>query len=245
MNDSLQSSKSKSFATVLFGVVLGAIATIGTLSSQIKGINEAVQSVFPGLAPFNAAIVLSSPRITKGPALTTANFQGDASEDAVRFTIEHVISKTGTSEIKNCQTKLLIAQEDYNPDINVDQIGTNSWQQLTNQTFIVRRKVYSGQATLRMLCDRVVSSDINVDLPKLVINDPPQKTATKTTYVACVGEYASACGGGSQYLPCGTNAEKWIKSTHAAECKSIEGQMLSDVGGNNCGYATIQFTCTN
>src|SRR5262249_30525056 len=35
-----------------------------------------------------------------------------------------------------------------------------------------------------------------------------------------------------------------LKKTHPSECKNVKLQTLTDVSGNQCGYVTIQITCT-
>ncbi|QKD03519.1 hypothetical protein [Mesorhizobium loti] len=59
-------------------------------------------------------------------------------------------------------------------------------------------------------------------------------------YKICIGEIAEKCPSETIHLACGTDEQAWAKS----KCQSFGTNKISDVGGNKCGYAVIDVTCT-
>jgi hypothetical protein len=66
----------------------------------------------------------------------------------------------------------------------------------------------------------------------------------EATYYVCIGEHKAECRSDIPWQPCGTNPTAWVKSAHPDACAYVEQTKLSDVSGNQCGYATFELKCS-
>jgi hypothetical protein len=221
------------------GAVIGVIGTIALLTQQIATIANAVQYFLPQIGPFDALITISNASVEGNPKLTQKAFAGGAMQPAVELAVQYIEVTTGRSKLDQCYSEIQLGENRY-PSTSIPVQRPSDSQQLVTETFFVPQTQYGGQATLWRQCIRRVATPIPLNLPAL------QDTTTQqqTTYVVCIGEYQKACGSSTTWLGCGANASKWAQNAHPAQCKTAKEQVLSDVGGNQCGYATIQVTCT-
>lgn len=74
--------------------------------------------------------------------------------------------------------------------------------------------------------------------------------AASEWYRACIGQYAGRCPGGYNYwFPCGTNTQSVgnracvIYTPRGPVYRPFNIIKVSDVGGNRCGYLTIDIFC--
>jgi hypothetical protein len=67
----------------------------------------------------------------------------------------------------------------------------------------------------------------------------------ETTFYLCVGQHESECRAkaGAAFQGCGTDPVAWAKRTHSSQCVSATANKISDVSGNQCGYATFEIKC--
>ena len=218
------------------GVIIGAIGTV-LLTQQITTIANAVQYVFPQIGPFDAAITIANPSVIGDSKLTQKAFDRGTVEPAVELQVQFIETTTGRSKLDQCYSELQLSQNKY-PSTSQPLQRPSDSQQVVDEKFFLPQKQYGGQATLWRRCIRRVAQPTAFNLPSLQDVSKQQQT----TYVVCIGEYQRACGGNATWLGCGSNASKWAQQAHPAECKNVKEQTLSDVGGNKCGYATVQVT---
>ena len=57
----------------------------------------------------------------------------------------------------------------------------------------------------------------------------------------CIGEYQSNCSGGSIWSPCGTNLQNFAEKQCGGKTAVVK--VISDVGGNKCGYLSADVYC--
>jgi hypothetical protein len=221
------------------GFIAGAIGTVALLTQQITTIANGIQYLFPQIGPFDAAITIANPLVIGEPKPTQKSFNGGAVEPAVELHVEFIETTTGRSKLDQCYSELQLAQNQY-PSTSPPVQRPSDSQQVVDDIFVVPQNQYGGQATLLRLCIRRIAAPVPLNLP--VLQDVTHQQ--QTTYVVCIGQYQRACGSTATWLGCGSNASKWAQSAHPAECKKVKEQTLSDVAGNQCGYATIQVTCS-
>jgi hypothetical protein len=71
-----------------------------------------------------------------------------------------------------------------------------------------------------------------------------EANAPKTaTYYLCMGTYSQNCSP-TEWVPCHTNMQAYVKAKHPDVCVYIKPTKLSDVSGNECGYATYKYDCS-
>ena len=63
------------------------------------------------------------------------------------------------------------------------------------------------------------------------------------TYYLCMGSYKQYCGS-ADWVPCHTDMTAYVKNKHSDICVYIKPTKLSDVSGNECGYATYKYDCS-
>jgi hypothetical protein len=169
-------------------------------------------------------------------------FNGSKAEQAAELNVEYVEEKTGPSTLRECRPELKL-QDVYQPQSWPSRSHTISdpAQAKYSDIFVVRRDQYAKEGSLRMVCERRITGWVQFSLPEVIgIN----KTL-RSTYYVCSGEYREACGGNAAWIPCGGNPIAWAKGAHPNECVKAEFKKISDVGGNRCGYATFEVTCSS
>jgi hypothetical protein len=234
-------AQSRTSSTVSKIGIVGGIGVLALLLGQIVNIKENVQKLFPWFAPFDASISIRDVRVTKASP-TQKVFDGPSPEPAMEVQIEWVQDKTGPSKLTECRPELTLHDE-YSGNKWPRQPETISdpTQEKVFETFVVRKEHYTTEGAFRVICDKRVTPLQVVKLPEALVPPKPQTAS----YFVCTGEYREACGGAQTWLPCYTNVEAWAKSQHPVECVNVKLKTLSDVGGNRCGYATIQVSCTS
>ena len=218
------------------GVIIGAIGTVALLTQQITTIANAVQYVFPQIGPFDAAITIANPSVIGDPKLTQKAFDRGTVEPAVELQVPVYRDDDGTLEARSVLQRASVVAEQIPLHVTAPAESPSDSQQVVDEKFFLPQKQYGGQATLWRRCIRRVAQPTAFNLPSLQDVSKQQQT----TYVVCIGEYQRACGGNATWLGCSSNASKWAQQAHPAECKNVNEQTLSDVGGNKCGYATVQ-----
>jgi hypothetical protein len=156
--------------------------------------------------------------------------------------VEFIEEKSGASTLEICRPELKL-QDVYNaeswPTHKRTLFGTRHEREF--DTFVVRRDQYGKEASLRVVCDGRITEWRSFPLPIITgLNTPKFVNLT-----ACVGEYRNACGGTANFIPCGENVENWVKTTYPKECVKVVARKVSDVGGNKCGYATFEISCSS
>jgi hypothetical protein len=209
--------------------VLSTIAILAVVSTQLVTIGENFPKIFPFWAPFNASISVRDILVQKAEAVEN--------KTAVKVEVQYVEEKMGPSTLKHCLPEIRL--QDIYKSTNQPQDIKEETQAKTSDTFIIRKDDYSKDALFMMVCERRVTSWQPLQLPEVEgINKP-----VITTYSLCTGEFRQACGASANWAPCHTDVTNWAKTAHPAECVSVQLKQLSDVSGNNCGYATYQITC--
>ena len=227
------------------------IKTLGWLSAFVVGvagfatalvtISAAFPKLFPFWAPFDASILIRDVRVEKA-APTEANFGGPTKEPAAEVIIEYVEEKTGPSTLRECRPEVKL-QDVYQSQAwpARSQTISDPTQAKFSDTFLVPREQYSKEASLRMVCERRITSWLAFGLPEVSgINKP-----LIAIYYLCLGEHREVCGRTANWVSCGTNPADWAKRTHPEECGSVQINKISDVGGNQCGYATFEIKCSS
>lgn len=230
--------KENSWARVVSvgGWVSAFIVGAAALATALVTISAAFPKIFPFWAPFDASIVIRDIRVEKAIP-TDAKFGGPSDEPAAELDIEYVEEKTGPSTLRECRPELKL-QDVYSAQRS--QTISDPTHAKISDKFLVRRAHYSKEGSLRMVCERRITGWTAFNLPEITGVNRPEKT----TFHLCQGQYREACGGTPNWIPCEGNAVAWAKNTHPKECISVALTKLSDVGGNRCGYATFQVTCS-
>lgn len=71
-----------------------------------------------------------------------------------------------------------------------------------------------------------------------------EATAPKVgTYYLCMGSYQQNCAP-TEWVPCHSDMSAHVKAKHPDVCIYMKASKLSDVSGNECGYATYKFDCS-
>src|SRR5215471_3011962 len=106
-------SGSRSLLWGVGGVVLGVIGTLALLTQQITTIANALQSIFPQIGPFDAAITIASPTVIGNPKQTQRVFNGGPPEPAVELHVQFIETTTGRSKLDQCYSELQLAHSKY------------------------------------------------------------------------------------------------------------------------------------
>jgi predicted acylesterase/phospholipase RssA len=221
-----------------FALMTYFFLAIAALPASLIALARAFPTVLPFWAPFDASIAIRDVRVANVSLLAA---RADSTVPAAQIQLEFVQVKTGPSTLKECVSELRL-KDVFKPQPDDPEAIEEEAQAVVQRTFFVPKDQYANEGSLRMVCARRVTDWSAFQLPRTAgINTPTVKT-----FLVCMGEFQQACGSGVAWAPCGSDAAIWAKSTHPAECVNVGNiTKLSDVGGNRCGYATFQVTCSS
>src|SRR5229473_4410618 len=217
------------------------VVGVAGFATALVTIAAAFPKLIPFLAPFDASILIRDIRVEKARPIVDRS-AGSAIDPAAEVNIEYVEEKTGPSTLRECRPELKL-QDVYQAQSwpARSQKLSDSTQAKLSDTFIVPRGQYAKEGSLRMVCEGRITGWSVFSLPEVVGINKPQSA----TYYLCMGQYREACGANVNWIPCGGSPAGWAKSAHPTECVKTDIKKLSDVGGNQCGYATFQIACTS
>jgi hypothetical protein len=217
------------------GSISAFIIGVSAVSAALVVVATNFPKIFPVFAPFDASILLRDARVV-GVASSGSGDQNATAD----ITLEYVLEKTGPSTLHNCQPELRL-QDVYSGQSGRSETITEERQEKLSESFRVKREQYGKEAGLRMVCERRITTWAIFNLPEVTTFIKP----TLTSYYLCMGEHREACGGTPNWVPCSSNPSNWAKSAHPAECVKVDVKKISDVGGNQCGYATFEIVCSS
>ena len=216
------------------------IVGVAGFATALVTIAAAFPKLIPFLAPYDASILIRDVRVEKVRPIEDRS--AGSAVSLAEVNIEYVEEKTGPSTLRECRPELKL-QDVYQAQSwpARSQTITDPTQAKLSDTFLVPRAQYAKEGSLRMVCERRITGWSVFSLPEVVGINKPQSA----TYYLCMGQYREACGANVNWIPCGGSPAGWAKSAHPAECVKADIKKLSDVGGNQCGYATFQIACTS
>ena len=225
-----------SAAKVWAGGISAFIIGVSAVAAALVALGANFPRLLPFLAPFDASISLRDPHDIH-VKLADVKLAG---QPAVEISLQYVLDKNGPSTLRDCHLQFML-QETYHSVSDRPQTITDIKQENQSDTFQVKADQYSKNASLMMTCEKRVSNVLVFSLPEF----SGLKKPTASTFYLCIGEHREACGSTANWAPCGGDVSSWARSTHPSECGTVSSRKLSDVGGNQCGYATFQVTCTS